>query len=208
LTNELLLLLKPREFDTKITKAIIKPLCFALFETKVYSFEMIIDLITLEKPSFEFDLRIDPKEIDLETSYARLKRDAKVSGVLTRHAVRLDVDGSINTELEIDCTRCLHKIEQTVEIVFQTAWVAPEDFPDAKELELTEKDLDVSIIEDNKISIAEIVREQILLNLPQQILCMEDCKGLCPQCGSNRNLISCSCLEEKDSRLIILESLK
>lgn len=183
-------------------------MCFALFEAKVYAGEMIIDLTTLEKSPFEFDVRIVPEEIDLELSYARLKKYAEVRGVLTRHIVQTDVDGNIHTELEIKCTRCLHKIERTFEIAFETAWVAPENFSDAEELELTKEDLDVSIVENNQINLAEIVREQILLNLPEKILCAEDCQGLCPQCGVNLNLMNCSCLSEKDSRLIILESLK
>jgi len=37
------------------------------------------------------------------------------------------------------------------------------------------------------------VREQVLLSLPSRTLCKEDCKGLCPRCGQNLNLATCSC---------------
>jgi uncharacterized protein len=36
----------------------------------------------------------------------------------------------------------------------------------------------------------------LLLNIPMRILCKEDCRGLCPKCGRNRNTNSCDCVEE------------
>jgi uncharacterized protein len=53
------------------------------------------------------------------------------------------------------------------------------------------------------------VREQILLNLPEQVFCKEDCKGLCQKCGANRNLIDCKCdSDETDPRWAALKNLK
>jgi uncharacterized protein len=69
--------------------------------------------------------------------------------------------------------------------------------------------LEIAILESNNIDVAELVREQILLNLPEQVFCAEDCKGLCPQCGANRNLIDCKCEEKEiDPRWAALKNLK
>ena len=194
--------------DTKISKDIINPLRFALFETKVYPVTMIIDLITLENSPYEFDFQVNSDEIDLETETARLKT-AQVRGVVTRRIAETDVEGTIKAELEIECTRCLQNIERTFEIPFKDAFVAPENYTQAKEAELRGEDLDVSILEGNEIDLNELVREQILLNLPEQIFCREDCKGLCEKCGANRNLINCNCLEsEIDPRWSALKNLK
>ncbi len=51
--------------------------------------------------------------------------------------------------------------------------------------------------------------ERLLLNIPQKILCGDDCKGLCPICGTNLNVDSCNCEQiSRDSRLEILRKIK
>ena len=170
---------------------------------------MIIDLITLENTPYEFDFELTPAEIDLDSEYAKLKTAADVKGKLTRHIAQTDVEGTIRAELEIECTRCLEKIDKKFEIPFEAAFVAPENYTQAKEAELNAGDLDVSVLEGNEIDLTELVREQILLNLPEQVFCREDCKGLCEKCGANRNLINCNCLEnEVDPRWAALKNLK
>jgi uncharacterized protein len=76
------------------------------------------------------------------------------------------------------------------------------------DLEVEEADLDEQLVEGDEVDLTEIIREQILLNLPEQVLCKEDCKGLCPQCGANRNLIDCDCGEDEiDPRWAALKNL-
>ena len=170
---------------------------------------MIIDLITLEDSPYEFDFRVAPEEIDLDDEIAKLKNDVEVKGIVTKHIAHTDVKGTIEAELEIDCTRCLQNIDKKFDIPFEAAFVAPENYTQAKEAELQAEDLDVSVLEGNGIDMTELVREQILLNLPEQIFCREDCKGLCEKCGANRNLINCNCLEEEiDPRWAALKNLK
>ena len=108
-----------------------------------------------------------------------------------------DVEGDIFADIEVECSRCLTVSQSNLEIHFSAAFVTPENYTEAKEVEVGEDDLEVSIIEDEQIDLPELVREQILLNLPTQFFCKEDCQGLCPKCGANRNLIDCKC-EEKE----------
>lgn len=182
---------------------------FALFETKVYSVQMIIDLITLEKSPFEFDFTLPPEEIDLTGEEGGLKSEVSVKGVLTKKIAETSVKGTIAADAEYECTRCLSPVERKTEIPFQAVFISPEHYSEAKELELGTEDLDVSVIENDEINLTELVREQILLNLPEKILCREDCKGLCPKCGANRNEKDCSCEQaETDPRWAALKNLK
>ena len=182
---------------------------FALFEPKVYSLVMIVDLTQSGDSPLDFDFTIAPEEIDLEPDEAQLLTPIRVTGNLTGHIAHTDVKGKIEAGLEIECTRCLQKIDKKFEIPFEAAFVAPENYTQAKEAELRAEDLDVSVIEGNEIDLTELVREQILLNLPEQIFCREDCKGLCEKCGANRNLINCNCLEvEIDPRWAALKNLR
>ena len=170
---------------------------------------MIVDLITLGDSTLEFDFSVAPEEIDLSAEYAQLKNAAEVKGNVTRHIAHTDVEGVITAEIELECSRCLDKIDKNFEIPFKAAFVVPENYTQAKEAELGAEDLDVSVIEGNEIDLTELVREQILLSLPEQVFCSEDCKGLCDKCGANRNLINCNCKEnEVDPRWAALKNLK
>lgn len=169
---------------------------------------MIIDLITLGNSPRQFEFRLAPDDIDLDGE-AKLKDAVQVRGVLTKHIAQIDATGTIDTELELECTRCLQKIDNKIEIEFSVAFVTAENYTKAKEAEINTEDLDVSLIEGNEIDLAELVREQLLLNLPEQVFCKEDCKGLCEKCGANRNLIDCKCIEKEiDPRWSALKNLK
>lgn len=170
---------------------------------------MIIDLIKLEDSPFEFNFKLTPEEIDLGDESVKLKGETSVEGVLTKHIAEIDAEGEITAETEIECTRCLTPIEKNFEIPFQTVFIAPEHYSENKETELHSEDLDVSVIENNEINLTDLAREQIILNLPEQIFCREDCKGLCPKCGVNRNEKDCNCIEkEVDPRWAALKNLK
>ena len=56
-----------------------------------------------------------------------------------------------------------------------------------------EEDVGVSFYRDDVIDLGDVIREQFYLALPMKPLCREDCKGLCPVCGVNRNREACSC---------------
>ena len=53
-----------------------------------------------------------------------------------------------------------------------------------------------------EIDLTEDIREDILITLPQRLLCKKNCKGLCFSCGQNLNLKKCSCPERKNKDLV------
>ncbi len=170
---------------------------------------MIVDLTTLKNSLFSFDFALTPEEINLESEEATLKNVVKTQGNLKKGIAQVDVEGEIFCDFEIECSRCLTSAESSLEIGFAAAFVSPENHTEAKEAELGVEDLEVSIIEDDQIDLTELVREQILLYLPTQIFCRENCQGLCPKCGANRNLIDCKCQEKEiDPRWKALGDLK
>lgn len=170
---------------------------------------MIIDLIAIGNSPFDFDVEFLPEEVNLESEEATLKNNVKLSGKLIKRLTQVDVEGNISAEIETECTRCLLPIEKELKIPFNVSFVTPENYTEEKEAEINENDLQVSIFEGDKINLTEIVREQILLNLPLQVFCKDDCKGLCPKCGINQNLQNCNCDEKDvDPRWSALKNLK
>ena len=66
---------------------------------------------------------------------------------------------------------------------------------------MREEDLNLAVFDGAAIELDDLVREEILLALPGHVLCREDCKGLCPVCGIDRNLSGCRCeSKETDAR--------
>ena len=58
------------------------------------------------------------------------------------------------------------------------------------------------------LELADLIKEQILLALPMQRICREECKGICPVCGANRNEVPCEChVKPADDRWIALKNL-
>ena len=170
---------------------------------------MKIDLLSVTNEPLPFNFRVLPDEIDLDTEGVRIMGDIDVVGQLSKSTAKTDVRGSITAPIEIDCTRCLTPVRRKLDIAFQVDFVGKELFPEGKETQLEAVDLDTDVIEGNELDLTQIAREQILLNLPETVLCREDCKGICPSCGKELNEGSCRCREDDiDPRWAALKSLK
>lgn len=170
---------------------------------------MIIDLAKLEDSRIPFDFSVAPDEIDLDFERVVLKGDVHVTGEVIQRIAQIDVIGRLDAEAEIGCMRCLEPIRTPIDVDFNVSYVTPENFASDHEREVDASDLDIDILAGEDLDLKEIVREQVLLNLPQQVFCRDDCKGLCTQCGANRNLIDCKCNEKEiDPRWSALKNLK
>ena len=105
--------------------------------------------------------------------------------------------------------RCLEPVSHDLAIDFDVNFVTPENFASDKEREVSPEDLDTDVLDSDRIELTTLIREQILLNLPEQLFCRPDCKGLCLKCGANRNLIDCNCdLNETDPRWAALKDFR
>jgi len=78
-----------------------------------------------------------------------------------------------------------------------------------EETAIDEGEAEMGFYEDGGVELEDVLREYVLLALPMQRLCREDCKGLCPVCGQSRNENDCQCSPQAvDDRWSVLKSLK
>src|ERR1700683_5209006 len=78
-----------------------------------------------------------------------------------------------------------------------------------EELSVTGAEAEVGYYQGEGLLLEDAVREQVLLAVPLKVICREDCKGLCPHCGTNLNLEQCSCSEPiEDPRWTALKDLR
>ena len=103
-----------------------------------------------------------------------LRLEAVMEGVL--------VSGTAEADLAGECARCLEPIEDTVHVDLQELFVY--DDPDRSRPGGNDEDDDVSRLEDDLINLEPLLRDAVVLALPFQPLCREDCPGLCTECGA------------------------
>jgi uncharacterized protein len=169
---------------------------------------MVIDLDSVGKIAMDIAIEFDPAEIELEGENVELKSKTTFCGKAQSIDSKAHIGGNIVAEVLLNCTRCLEPVEKHLDISFDDVFVDARDESKTSETEVGIDDLAESLVIGGKIDIAEVVREQILLALPEQIFCSDDCKGLCPKCGGNRNLIDCKCADnEIDPRWAALKNL-
>lgn len=169
---------------------------------------MIIEPDRLETGNEKFDLPVKPEEIDLDGEGISIKGDISLRGEAERHIAHTDVRGVIAFAADVECTRCLKPVPSSFIFDFDVSYVTPENFSGEREKELLESEMAVDVTESGRIDLNELVREQILLNLPEQTLCKDECKGICPRCGIDRNAEACKCGDDEiDPRWAALKNL-
>lgn len=169
---------------------------------------MKIDISRLEQESLAFDelLTVGPERLDAEVVTTPVR--VHLEGEVRPEGDAVTVFGRFHAEAKLACSRCLEEALWTVDEGFSVDYRRPASAPIDDEIGLDEDDLDVVFLEGEEIDLLELAAEQVLLTLPMRILCDENCAGLCPTCGANRNRSpACDCPPELDPRWKALEGL-
>ena len=131
------------------------------------------------------------------------------SGRVVRDLAGYRLEARLSYEQTLSCTRCLEPLTQTVEEEVELAIETSESEPLLGEHELRTSDLKTLFVEGQELDTTPILMEQLQLNIPMKPLCREECAGLCPSCGANRNQAPCSCEQVRtDPRWQALEQLR
>lgn len=158
----------------------------------------------------EYDVN-EPPLIDEESG---IRCVASVVGnlVFQNTGTLILIRGSIQTSVELDCSRCLKPfvmdldvpVEESFPVSGSTMW---DDDSNLEDPELPE-DAKEPLFEDNIFNLTELIRQSLAVSIPIRTVCSDDCKGICPKCGVDLNTDSCDCtLIESDSPFAVLSSL-
>jgi uncharacterized protein len=110
-----------------------------------------------------------PVELDL-------RLEAVMEGVL--------LTGTATATLEGECVRCLQAIEDEIFVDLQELYVYPDQHDKAAEHDDSDLDDETSRLEDDLLDLEPLLRDAVVLALPFQPLCRDDCPGLCIECGA------------------------
>ncbi len=147
----------------------------------------------------DFESSLDLDKSFLESIECVNASDINVSGNLRKIGKRYELTLSYSGDLVFECHRCLKDVNVNLQSTVERILVTPLE---------TDESEDWIEIKDGVLELMPVLEEDITLNLPLQILCNEDCAGLCPQCGKDLNKGMCECEETKiDPRLEALKNL-
>jgi uncharacterized protein len=170
---------------------------------------MHLDLTRYRQPINHFAREFQPEEVGEEADAYRIVAPVRVEMDIHKDKDRFRLEGTARTVLELTCSRCLEPYQMPVDAAFDLRYLPASEATGDEERQVDEEDLDTSVYRDDQIDLNEVLREQFYLALPMKPLCRDDCAGLCPQCGTNRNTGACSCVTEpEDPRLAPLKGLK
>lgn len=162
---------------------------------------MRIEVDKLEEHGGKFAHVYQPGELALDDAEVRLVEPGEVSGRIRRAGKEVELRGHLRAKVEVVCGRCLQPVELPIKTEFNERFVRAVSWAAEEQHELDEADLNIAVFDGEAIELDDLVREELLLALPVNVLCSEDCKGLCPICGVDRNRFDCQCgNDEIDSR--------
>jgi uncharacterized protein len=170
---------------------------------------MLIDLSRFRGGLEHLERTYDSEAFGKDADAFRVVAPVEVSADLRKDTKKVRLVGRVTTTLELDCSRCLESYTVPIDAKFDVLFLPAGANTGDAEQEVGEEDLGVSIDKDDTIDLGEVLREQFYLALPMKPLCREECRGLCPVCGRNRNRETCECQTEwVDPRLDALRQLK
>lgn len=149
---------------------------------------MIIKITNLSNGVHCFDFDKSVEDLELEdlfvgtvTTYIKLDKSA--------HQIVLDAESK--AKYKFVCDRCNADNEALLETKFQLVYIFSSHKVDSEDTNVKYLTPDV-----DKIDISDDLKEYLEITLPMKNLCSEECKGLCPSCGTNLNKKKCKCKKE------------
>jgi uncharacterized protein len=170
---------------------------------------MRIDLENLQGGKGDFAQVYEPEDLKLVDERVHLVAPATVNGKVRLSGQEVFVNGHLETRAQVECDRCLQPVELPVNTDFALEYITDTEYESSAAAELTEDEMSVAVFDGEGIDVDEMVKEQVLLAVPSRMLCREDCKGICPECGVDRNTGTCNCVtDDIDPRWAALKNLK
>src|SRR5215472_606906 len=175
---------------------------------------MVVKVEEIGEDGLELDEAIDAKFLEdalahrgEETGF-RAVHGARLKATLRKVSGGVMLTGQFQADVSAPCKRCLAEVGASLPVSFQLNLMprARADDEESGELEADERaeragsfrleEADREWFDGKTIQLDPILREQVLLALPMNLVCTESCRGLCPVCGNNLNEKQCECQRE------------
>lgn len=142
---------------------------------------MIIDLRELKrsgKTEEKFFFEYYPKTALSDIPGTKVDEPVTIRGeifLIGDHSAQ--ITGEISFSLSGECTRCLKSAKRSYLVDFDEVAGEEDGYP----------------VVNDKVDLAKIADDAVIMNMPVKFLCKDDCKGICPDCGADLNNERCKC---------------
>ncbi|PHS32046.1 MAG: hypothetical protein COA82_09545 [Alkaliphilus sp.] len=154
-------------------------------------------IMAVNNNQVDLDYQIDVESINYYGDKIIISKPASLRGKLYYMDEKTFLDCAISAELQVNCSRCLKSFHRDLSAKLSVELIEEQDGLNADDANDDDDD-DIILYQDDNIDLAKIVREQIIMSIPMKLLCHENCKGLCVQCGVNKNEEQCQCKLDND----------
>lgn len=173
---------------------------------------MFLSVKEMELRKIRFDETFSPGQIEFTGEDLEQGSPLQIAGsaeLLAHTDGEIRIQGRYTVEMTAECDRCLGRARFPLDARFDLFYRPMSYIAREEEIEIDEGEAEMGFYEGEGLELEDILREQVLLALPMQRICSDDCKGICPVCGQNRNESACSCkVENADDRWGALRKLE
>ncbi|SCY85048.1 YceD family protein [Alkaliphilus peptidifermentans] len=165
---------------------------------------MNIDLGALKrekKSQLDLDFLLNLDTINYYGDEILLPNPFSVKGKLYIMNDKVFLTSDINTVMEVNCSRCLKPFTYQFSSKVNAELVNEELYEEEED----EDPGDIILYHNNIIDLAEIIKDNIFMNIPIQTLCDRDCKGICAKCGIDLNEEQCRCNLDKNEEEKVID---
>ena len=159
---------------------------------------MLLNVLELALKKASFEETFPPQSIDIRDTNFRQTKDLHITGEaqLLPGTNEIQIRGHVNGTLEGECDRCLATAPLVIDRDYDLFYRSASEDLDGTEKVLERDETEVGYYEGEELATKDVLQEQVLLWIPMHWVCKEDCKGICPACGVNRNREACKCQSE------------
>ena len=149
---------------------------------------MIVDLSSVIKitgAEIKLDGTVGFSDAEFLGESYRFTEPLKVVGRVYNNGQSLTLEAEVTGSMATECARCLEELEADVDFTVYELLSQREEGQEETE--------DIILFDGYEIELDDIIADHFLMNVSGRYLCSDDCKGLCPNCGTNLNNSECDC---------------
>ena len=161
------------------------------------------DVLTSEGRQLNMEVPLEMTSFKSKMGSSEIMEKSPVTFTFTNiKPDKAKVNGNVKLIFKTNCDRCLTEVPTILDLTFERVIVSPN-------VEEEDEDADdLSFMDGYQLDVETFVYNEIIGNWPAKILCKEDCKGLCPVCGQNRNVRDCGCdTFVPDPRMAVIQDI-
>ena len=134
---------------------------------------------------YEFNSDVSPERLKEIHGYSFIG-PVNLKGLIRNRAGIVTLEMDVALTISAECDRCLCCFEREFGFSFEHILVRS----------LNGENDEYIVTEDDNLDLDELALNDMLLQMPTKLLCNEDCKGLCSQCGADLNVCDCGCISQ------------